>query len=402
MSYNWTETKWGKISTIEYGKRLKGYKDNIGKYPVYGTNGQIGWTDSPLSYRAGVIIGRKGVYRGVHYSSKPFFVIDTAFYLKPNLDLVDPHWAYYKLLTQNINRMDSGSAIPSTSRHDFYNLAVLLPPLEVQKKHINILKSLDNKIDINTTINKNLEAIGQTLFKRWFIEFEFPDEEGKPYKSSGGELVKSDLGDIPKGWKVERLGDLTEKFTTGLNPRKNFVLGEGNNYYVTIKNMNNRRVILDERCDKVNDDAIKKINTRSKLEKDDILFSGIGTIGKTFYADENPKNWNISESIFVLRAKKEKITHIILYYLLLSYNFQNYSTQLASGSVQTGVRMADLKNYKVALPKIVMQKKISKVLRAILKQFKFNIRQIDTLSQIRDLLLPKLMSGKIRVKVPEV
>ena len=149
----------------------------------------------------------------------------------------------------------------------------------------------------------------------------------------------------------------------------------------------------------INDDAIQKINARSSLEKNDILFSGIGTIGRTFYLDETPKNWNISESVFTLRSKREKITPIILYNLLLSFDFQSYSIQLASGSVQKGIRMADLKKYRIALPKIEKQKELSEVLNVILKQFKFNIKQIDSLSQLRDLLLPRLMSGKIRVPV---
>jgi len=328
--------------------------------------------------------------------------------LRVDKDIINPLFAFYWFSTpkmvQLIKRRDTGSTIPLINLSVLKNLPVVVPPLEEQNAILSILCSLDDKISLNQRMNKTLEAIAQAIFKHWFVDFEFPNEEGKPYKSSGGEMVyNEELGkEIPKGWEVYYLEDLTEKFTTGLNPRKNFVLGKGNNFYVTIKNMDNQRVILDERCDKIDDEAIKKINARSNLEKDDILFSGIGTIGRTFYIDETPKNWNISESIFTLRAKKDKITSIILYYLLLSSDFQRYAIQLASGSVQRGIRMADLKKYKVALPKIEKQKEYSEVLNAILKQFKFNIKQIDLLSQIRDALLPKLMSGEIRVKVDEV
>jgi type I restriction enzyme S subunit len=130
---DWKDFYWGDIATLEYGKSCRTYADNIGAYPVYGTNGKIGKYIEPLCQHSGVIIGRKGAYRGVHYSNKPFWVIDTAFYLAPKLN-IDLKWAYYNLSTQDINGMDSGSAIPSTSRQDFYALPVKLPPYPNKKR----------------------------------------------------------------------------------------------------------------------------------------------------------------------------------------------------------------------------------------------------------------------------
>ncbi|MBM4056492.1 MAG: hypothetical protein FJ264_17870 [Planctomycetes bacterium] len=114
-SSKWEKTTWGELATLEYGKSLRDYQGTKGDIPVYGTNGRIGYTDKPLCTFPTVIIGRKGAYRGVHYSNKPFFVIDTAFYLKPKSPKIDLKFAYYQLLTQDINSLDSGSAIPSTS-----------------------------------------------------------------------------------------------------------------------------------------------------------------------------------------------------------------------------------------------------------------------------------------------
>src|SRR5688572_2514157 len=120
----WQKKKWGDLATLEYGKALTDYRQDLGKYRVYGTNGPIGWTNSYLYDKSSVIVGRKGAYRGIHFAKEPFFVIDTAFYLKPKQEF-DMRWAYYQLLTQDINGMDSGSAIPSTSRDEFYGLSLL-------------------------------------------------------------------------------------------------------------------------------------------------------------------------------------------------------------------------------------------------------------------------------------
>jgi type I restriction enzyme, S subunit len=164
MASDWASCRWGDLATLEYGKSLRDYSDAIGPYVVYGTNGPIGKHSEPLCNHAGVIIGRKGAYRGVHYSDKPFFVIDTAFYLEPKVD-IDPKWAYYQILTYDINAMDSGSAIPSTSRGDFYGLPVKVPPLPEQRAIAHILGTLDDKIELNRRMNETLEALARAIFK---------------------------------------------------------------------------------------------------------------------------------------------------------------------------------------------------------------------------------------------
>ena len=98
----WKDKLWGDLATLEYGKSLRGYEDFDGEFRVFGTNGPIGWAAKPIYEKPSVIVGRKGAYRGIHYSPKPFFVIDTAFYLKPKVDF-DIRWAYYELLTHDIN-----------------------------------------------------------------------------------------------------------------------------------------------------------------------------------------------------------------------------------------------------------------------------------------------------------
>lgn len=140
----WQEATWGDLAALEYGRALSGYRSGSGDVRVYGTNGPVGWTgEEPQVRGAGVIIGRKGAYRGVHYSPAPFRVIDTAFFLKP-LKTLDLRWAYYQLLTQDINGLDSGSAIPSTRREDFYALRVLVPPLDEQALIAQTLGALDD------------------------------------------------------------------------------------------------------------------------------------------------------------------------------------------------------------------------------------------------------------------
>ena len=218
MNSHWREAAWGDLATLEYGKSLQGYQSSTGPYKVFGTNGQIGWHSEPLCPNAGVIIGRKGAYRGVHYSPDPFFVIDTAFYLKPKEE-TNVKWAYYQLLVQDINGLDSGSAIPSTSREDFYSLPVSLPPLPEQRAIAHILGTLDDKIELNRRMNQTLEEMARAIYKDWFVDFGpvraklegreayLPPELWDLFPDR---LMDSELGEIPEGWEVKELGELLE------------------------------------------------------------------------------------------------------------------------------------------------------------------------------------------------
>lgn len=193
MNSVWRNLYWGDIVSLEYGKALRADQRKCGDYPVYGTNGQIGKCNTVLCNDAGIIIGRKGEYREVHYSSIPFFVIDTAFYIKKKENF-DVKWAYYYLKTQNINELDSGSAIPSTSREDFYQLPVSVPSLPEQRAIAAVLSSLDDKIDLIHRQNATLEAMAEALFRQLFI-IEANEE-----------------------WKTGSLGDICECITEKFDP----------------------------------------------------------------------------------------------------------------------------------------------------------------------------------------
>jgi len=161
----WNRKRWGDIATLEYGKSLRDYRAEGGKYRVFGTNGPIGFHHEALCNSAGIVIGRKGAYRGIHYSRDPFFVIDTAFYLKPKTPF-DLKWAYYELLRFDINSMDSGSAIPSTSREDFYGIPVVVPPVQIQDAFGKIVGGWFAKAFGNAQESRTLATLRETILPK--------------------------------------------------------------------------------------------------------------------------------------------------------------------------------------------------------------------------------------------
>ncbi len=367
----WQEVCWGDIATLEYGKSLRDYRNNSESVPVYGTNGQVGYTDQVLCEHPGVIIGRKGAYRGVHYSQVPFFVIDTAYYLEPKeSDTLDLKYCYYKLLTQNINRLDSGSAIPSTSRDDFYQICFKLPSIDEQIKIKKVLECFDNKIENLQRQNQTLEKIAQTLFKQWFVDFNFPDENGEPYKDSGGEMVASKLGEIPKDWRAGSLSDVL------------FL-----NYGKALKAESRR----EGECLVIGSSGVIGCHDKSLVSAPGIVIGRKGTIGKVLWVEEN--YYPIDTTFYI--TDTYQVENLYFHYFLLKR--QNFD-RLLSDSAVPGLNRDLALSMEVVVPKRKIINNFGVLVESFFTKLHSNKKTIQTLTQTRDTLLPKLMSGQIRIK----
>jgi type I restriction enzyme S subunit len=161
----WRTGRWGELASFEYGEPVSNYVSE-GGFPVYGANGPFARTALALVHGPGVTVGRKGAYRAVKYSPTAFWAVDTAFFLKP-LRRLDMRWAYYALGLHDINRLDTGSAIPSTSRADLAWLRVHIPPIEEQRAIASLLGALDDKIELNRQLQAKLRRLQFQLFQQF-------------------------------------------------------------------------------------------------------------------------------------------------------------------------------------------------------------------------------------------
>ena len=239
--------------------------------------------------------------------------------------------------------------------------------------------------------------MAKQLYDYWFVQFDFPNEEGKPYKSNGGAMVWNEKlkREIPQRWRDCVLGDYIGRITNGLNPRKNFVLGSGNNYYVTIRSLVGTTIDWNN-CDRCDNEALSKINSRSQLQIGDIIFSAIGTIGRTYYILEEPTNWNISETSFTLRAK-ENVPNDFFYGMLRSNEIQIKADKAAMGSTLRCLVMDSLCSLQyIEIPNYMMKLFAAKV-SPLYRQIHRNNKEIAELTKQRDELLPLLMNGQATV-----
>jgi len=264
---------------------------------------------------------------------------------------------------------------------------------EEQKAIAAILSSLDDKIELNQRMNKTLEEIGQAIFKHWFIDFEFPNEEGKPYKSSGGEMVYNEEleKEIPKGWNVVKLKEVLSLNKRGIAPK----------YSETGIPVINQKCIRDFRIideDVLFHDVNVEVPEYAFIKLYDILINsmGVGTLGRLSQVSIVREKKIVHSCITIIRANSE-----IIHPLILGYYFKNIQSKIENmgeGTTgQTSLKNNLLDELAFILPPKTVQEKIISFYEKINYKIDENLFEISIFSQIRDALLPKLMSGKIRV-----
>lgn len=396
MATEWVEGRWGDLATLEYGRSLRGYKEQLGRYRVYGTNGPIGNHDAFLVKHPTVIIGRKGAYRGVHYSPDPCFVIDTAFYLKPTAN-IDIRWAYYQLLTQDINGMDSGSAVPSTSRPEFYQLPVKIPPLPEQRTIATILGTLDDRIELNRRMGDTINEMAHTLFKSWFINFDpvrakadghdtlLPAHLSDLFPNS---LVDSTTGPIPSEWHIYNL-DVLATFVNGLALQKFPPAHEGSLPIIKIAQLRSGSL-------QGADFASANLDPRYIVDDGDILFSWSGSLECRIWASGRGA---LNQHLFKVVPNGQP--KWLCYFAILRHLSEFREVAAGKATTMGHIQRHHLRDAKLAIPSEHVLKRMDAIMSPILGRSIAAALEVNRLRQLRDTLLPLLVSGQLQVHIEE-
>ena len=364
----WKEYKLGEIVVLNYGKALAENKRISGNVPVYSSAEITGWHNEPLVNSKGLIIGRKGTIGKVYYSNTPFFCIDTAYYILPNEKIYDLKFLFYKLKTVGFEDLNEDSAVPGLNRETAYNQKVLLPPLPEQKAIASILSSLDDKIDLLHRQNATLEKMAETLFRQWFVEEDNDDTISQLISIQNGYAFKSK--------------DFRENGIHGV---------------IKIKNISDGIIDI-EKTDFIENEIAKSAQERFKIRTGDILIAMTGAeIGKLGIIPKTNKNLWLNQRVGLLKEKFRGSKYLA--YLQLKSEFgQDYIENTATGSAQPNISGTGIEN--CGFPKLSEKqiKEYSYQIGELFEKVIFNLGQIKTLTELRNMLLPKLMSGEIRVE----
>ncbi|MGG3840158.1 restriction endonuclease subunit S [Paenibacillus thiaminolyticus] len=346
-------------------------------------------------------VGTLGRIAQVKYVNSPTTADSHITIVRPS-ENIDPIFLGYSLLSQQrlIESMGEGSTGQTElSRIRLAEEIVLRVPSRVEQEQIGqLLLCIDDKIELNNAINKNLEEVAQALFKRWFVDFEFPNENGEPYKSSGGEFEESELGLIPKGWRVGTLSEICENIFSGGTPStKNELFWNGEYNWLSSGETRSSYIVSTEKS--ITRMGVDNSSTRL-AHKYDVVIASAGqgaTRGQTSICLIDTY---INQSVISLRVKPNKSFPSFLF-----YNLKNRYDELRqisdSNSIRGSLTTNMLKKLKIIIPPYKIQDDICTVLAKIIDCSEYYIKQNNNLSLIRDTLLPKLMSGEIRVPLDQ-
>jgi len=344
-----------------------------------------------------IIISARGTVGALAQLGKTMAFNQSCYGLRAK-EMTTNDFVYYLLknMIGNIQQNTHGSVFDTITRDTFDILKVDLPPIQEQKAIAHILSTLDDKIEVNNQINRTLENMAQVIFKQWFVEFEFPNEDGEPYKSSGGEMVESKLGMIPDGWKVGTLNDIGEIIGGGTPSKsKEHFFAENGIPWITPKDLsNNKNKFIDKGALDISEEGLK--NSSAKLMPEGaVLFSSRAPIGYIAIA-KNPLTTNQGFRSIV----PEKLYGSEFVYQLLVSNLEMIESR-ASGSTFKEISGGELKKIEVVLPEAKVINNFNHIVTNMSKLISINEDSNKELVDIRDSLLPKLMSGEIRVPLDE-
>ena len=344
----------------------------------YGGNGVRGYVKNANENGSYPIIGRQGALCGnVKYAEGQFYATEHAVVVKPK-EKYNPRFLYHLLTNMNLNQYKSAGAQPGLAVKNIAELVAPVPPLNVQNRIVNVLDNFEKICsDLNIGLPAEIEARqkqyeyyrdklltfaenGNTILSR---AEQSRAEQSRAEQSRA--LIK--LVQYAYGCVWLELGDVIVSLNTGLNPRKFFKLNteDATNYYITIREMKDGKVVPSEKTDRMNDEARKLCNNRSNLEVGDVLFSGTGTIGETAVIEKEPSNWNIKEGVYAIKPNQTMIQPMYLRYILITdFIKKEYMKKAAGGTVQS-VPMGELKKIRIPVPSLQEQSRIVEVLKKL-------------------------------------
>jgi len=364
----WKECKLGDVLTFQRGHDLPRTEMIEWSYPVAGSNGIIGFHSKYTTKGPGITIGRSGNIGTPHFYKNDFWAHNTVLYVKDfkgNSEI----FLFYFLKTLDFSQFNTGSAVPSLNRNHIHELSVEFPHLPEQRAIASILSSLDDKIDLLHRQNATLEKMAETLFRQWFVE------------------------EAKEEWENCVLEDLCSQINSGGTPSTKIeTYYNGNINWYSTKELNDN--YLFESISKITQDGLE--NSAAKLFPK-------GTVLIAIYAAPTVGRLGIlgNQSAFNQAAcgliANDKICCKEFIYLYLK-NQRNELNAMASGSAQQNLNVGKIKTYPAFIPDDITMNKFKREIIPFFEKIEKNAMQIRTIKALRDTLLPKLMSGEVRVE----
>ena len=399
----WKEYTIGEIcSRFSSGKSIKASQISTeGLYPVYGGNGLRGFTDTFNFDGECSIIGRQGAYCGnVRYFKGKAFMTEHAIVAVVN-ENHNNGYVSNLLSMMNLAQYQGQSAQPGLSVSTLSKITIKLPDLATQEQCFNVLNLIDQKIQINNQINQELEAMAKTLYDYWFVQFDFPDQNGKPYKSSGGKMVYNPelKREIPEGWGVEKLKDKLS-VSRGISYKTENIKDNIGTPMINLASIDINRNYKSTGLKYFDGDYLKEKIVRGG----DLLIActdltrNADIVGSPIIVPFDEQNYVFSMDLAKIDSKVDYINKYYLYSTLRTEHYHNYIKNWASGTNVLHLNIDGINWYSISIPPVELQEEYSKIILNFSKKTNKNIQENQELTELRDWLLPMLMNGQVKVE----
>ena len=397
LNSEWRATTLGQIVTLQRGFDLPTAERKTGPYPVVASTGAVGTHDRAMVRGPGVVVGRSGSLGGGQFIKSDFWPLNTTLWVR-DFNANDPRFCYFLLKSLDLKQFNAGSGVPTLNRNHIHPLPVHVPPVSEQRSIAHVLGTLDDKIELNRRMNATLEGMSRALFRSWFVDFD-PVRAKMEGRDTGlpkeiadlfpDRLVDSELGEIPEGWPLVPLPELVE-----VNPPRKLRKGQSAPY-LDMANMPTRGHAPDS--------VVRRpFGSGMRFSNGDTLVARITPClenGKTAYVDflrDDEIGWGSTE--YIVMRSKQPLPSEFAYLLARSTRFREFAIQNMSGtSGRQRVPAAALAGFSIPSPPSQVSTEFGRAAQLLLRRARSAVIEIRFLSGCRDALLPKLVSGDLRV-----
>jgi type I restriction enzyme S subunit len=382
---------------IKNGRDHKHLPD--GNIPVFGSGGLMRFVNQSIYNEESILLPRKGTLNNIQFVDKPFWTVDTIYYSVINKERANPLYLYYYLTQLDLSSLNTGTGVPSMTFGAYYKVKVNLPPLPIQQRIAHILSTLDAKIELNNRINSQLEAMAKTIYDYWFVQFDFPDANGKPYKSSGGKMVWNDelKREVPEGWEVGTFGKYA-MLKGGFAFKSEWWSNKGLPV-IKIKDINENYTLSVENCDFVNEDKYEIAKNYEVFNGDVVIALTGATVGKYGIVTSDKKSILVNQRVGFFNLTKDPTSKLpFLINSLIQDYFRKTVFTLASGAAQPNISTTQIDEIPLLLPTSNLIELYNTKMKSSYLTIIQNQQQNQQLSSLRDWLLPMLMNGQVSVR----
>lgn len=414
MPGEWRVLRLGDVVELKRGYDLPSREREPGSIPVVSSSGSNGSHSKAMVRGPGVVTGRYGTIGLVFFVRQDFWPLNTTLYVR-DFKGNDPLFVSFLLRTIDFHSCSDKAAVPGVNRNHLHELPVSIPPLSEQRSIAAILGSLDDKIEVNRRVNETLDELARTIFESWFVDFNPVRARIERKQTIGADaetaalfpsrFVESELGEIPEGWKIMTLGELCERTGGDIQTGPFGSQLHASDYVdegvpsVMPKDLKEDRICSDDVARIREEDAVRL--SRYRLQVGDIVYSRRGDVERSALVTRREDGWLCGTGCLRVRLGRSGAEPVYLFGAVTTDRARSWVVRHAHGATMPNLNTTILGQLPLCVPPLAVQVAYRSAAGPLINRRDHNWDENSTLGELRDTLLPKLISGELRVSDAE-